>query len=365
MGKILLFATIIATLNSCKQGNNQYVIQEHTINEAVYASGKVFPEQYHFLTPTKPTTILQILVKEGDFVTEGDILVVTGSFDETEKIRLASDQVAIAKRNMGENSAVLQEIQNKINIASQQYQQDKINADRYHELSATKAVSQKEVEDMILTAERSLSELSILREQYNAMKNQLANQLITAELQQVSISNQYSENILQCNISGKVYSILKQSGEIANSGTPVIMVGVDKKFKLELSIDERDISKIRIGQTVYFETNTHPDSLFEATITKINPVMHKETRYFKVEASVSDSAAFYPQSSVEASIIIRENVNVLMIPFNYLHNEDSVLLQSNNDSRVIPVKTGIRINDMIEIKAGIEKGNIILKPYDQ
>jgi multidrug resistance efflux pump len=340
------------------------VVEEHTINEAVYASGEVVPEKYHFLTPTKSTAILQILVNEGDFVTAGEILVITGNSDETEKIRLASDQVAIAKANTGDNSAILREIQNKIDIAGQQYQQDKTNAERYRELSITHAVSQKEAEDKWLVAERSLSELNALQEQYTATKNQLKNQVMTTELQLVNITHQYAENTIRSHISGRVYSILKQRGEVINSDTPVLMVGTENAFKLELSIDERDIDKIKIGQTVYLETNTYPDQHFEATITKIHPVMQKETRYFKVEASVSDTTVFYPQSSVEASIIIRGDVKVLMIPFDYLHNGDSVILQSSPENRIIPVKTGVRINDMIEIK-GIEKGSIILKPACQ
>lgn len=362
--KILLLVIIMVTISSCKQENNRYIIEQHTINEAVYASGEILPEQYHFLKSNKPTSVLQILVKEGDIVSAGDILVLTGNSDETDKIRLASDQVAIAKVNTGEGSAILKEIQSKIDIASKQHELDKVNAERYRKLSVSNAVPRKDMEDKLLVAERSLSELNALREQYTATKNQLKNQLMTAELQLANISHQYAGNTLRSNISGKVYSILKRQGEIVNSDTPVLMVGTDNRFKLELSIDERDISKIRIGQSVYFETNTYPDRQFEAMITKIDPIMQKQSRYFKVEASVAQPTFFYPQSSVEASVIIRENVKVLMIPLNYLHNGDSVLVLSEPEMCMIPVQTGIRIHDMIEI-TGVEKGTVIIKPAHQ
>jgi Multidrug resistance efflux pump len=365
MKKVALFAIVMVMLNSCKDGDSQYIVEEHTINEAVYASGELFPEKYHFLKPTKSTVVLQILAEKDDLVSVGDILVITGNSDEKDKIRLASDQVAIAENNIGENSAILREIQRKIEVASQQYQLDKTNAERYHDLSATNAVSQEVAENKILTAEKSLLELNSLQEQYIIAKNQLRNQLVTAELQLANIFHQHTENIIRSNISGKVYSVFKQPGEIINGNTPVLMVGTDNIFKLELYIDERDIEKVKIGQAVYFETNTYPEKQFEAVIVKVDPVMQKDTRYFKVEASIHDSISFYPQSSVEAAIVIRKNAKVLMIPFDYLNNGDSVLMQSRPKNRMVHIKTGIRINNMIEVEAGIEKGTIILKNAEQ
>lgn len=349
-------------LCACKQNGEQYTVVEHTINEAVYASGEVYPMQYYFLKPPKTAPILQILVKEGDKVSAGDILVIMGSTDETEKIRLAAGQVAIARENASGNSAILNEIQAKRDIAEQQYRQDKTNAERYRKLAVDKAVSPNEAEDRQLAAERSLAEVNALQEQYTAAKNRLNDQLLASELQLADIFRQYNDNAIRSNISGKVYSILKEQGEIAESESPVLMVGVDNAFKLELFIDERDINKITMGQKVWFESNTYPDRQFEACISKIDPVMRKESRYFKVEAVISDSDFFYPQSSVEACIIIRENIKAAMIPFDYLFKGDSVL---QADDKMIPVKTGIRINDLVEVKSGVVTGDMILKPARQ
>ncbi|MCD8263291.1 MAG: HlyD family efflux transporter periplasmic adaptor subunit [Tannerellaceae bacterium] len=364
MKKIISILLLAVFFYSCKQTGEPYIVGEHIINEAVYASGEVYPTQYYFLKSPKTAPILRILVKEGDYVLAGDILVIMGSTDETKKIRLAFDQVTIARENANGNSAILNEIQAKIDIAQQQYQQDKAHAESYHTLAATKAVSLQEAESKLLAAERSLAEVNTLKEQYTVTQNRLNNQLLTTELQLADVSRQYNDNAIRSNISGKVYSILKEEGETADSDTPILMVGVDNAFKLELSIDERDISKITTGQKIYFESNTYPGKQFKAFISKIDPVMRKDLRYFKVEALISDSTFFFPQSSAEACIIIRENANAIMIPFGYL-NGDNICLPSKTEKVMVPVKTGIRINDLIEIKAGIVAGDIILKPAVQ
>ncbi|MCD7937627.1 MAG: HlyD family efflux transporter periplasmic adaptor subunit [Tannerellaceae bacterium] len=363
MKKIISILLLAVFFYSCKQTGEPHTVGEHIINEAVYASGEVYPTQYYFLKSPKTAPILRILVKEGEYVSAGDILVVMGSTDETKKIRLASGQVAIAKENANENSAILNEIQAKIDIAQQQYRQDKVSAERYQTLAATKAVSPQEVEDKLLTAEKSLAEVNALQQQYSSTLRRLNDQILISELQLAEVSGQYNDNVIRSNISGKVYSILKEQGETADSYTPILMVGVENTFKLELSIDERDISKITTGQKVYFESNTYPDRQFKATVFKIDPVMRKESRYFKVEAIINDSIFFYPQSSVEAAIIIREQSKSLMIPFDYLLKKDSVLLPTAN--KAVAVKTGIRINNLIEIKTGIVAGDIILKPAAQ
>lgn len=360
--KIIPIFILAVLLCSCKHNGKPYTVAEHTINEAVYASGEVYPVQYCFLKSPKTAPVLQILVKEGDHVSAGDVLVIMGSTDDAGKIRLAAGQVAIARENANGNSAILNGIQAKIDIAGQQYRQDKTNAERYRKLAVDKAVSPKEAEDKLLAAEKSLAEVNALQEQYTATKNRLNDQLLASELQLADISRQYNDNAIRSNISGKVYSILKEQGEIADSEAPVLMVGVDSVFKLELFIDERDISKIAVGQKVYFESNTCPDRQFEACISKIDPVMRKESRYFKVEAVISGSRFFYPQSSVEACIIIRENVKAAMIPFDCVFKGDSVLQAGD---QMIPVRTGIRINDLIEIKSGVVIGDMIIKPAER
>ncbi|MCD8194372.1 MAG: HlyD family efflux transporter periplasmic adaptor subunit [Tannerellaceae bacterium] len=364
MKKIISILLLAVFFYSCKQTGESHTVGEYIINEAVYASGEVYPTQYYFLKSSKTAPILRILVKEGDYVSAGDILVVMGSTDETEKIRLSANQVAIARENANGNSAILNEIQAKIDIAQQEYQQDKTNAIRYQVLAEDKAVSVQEAESKLLAAERSLAKVYALKEQYTATQNRLNNQLLTTELQLADVSRQYNDNAIRSNISGKVYSIFKEEGEITESESPILMVGVDNAFKLELSIDERDISKITTGQKVYFESNTYPGKQYEAFISKIDPVMRKDTRYFKVEALISDSTFFFPHSSAEASIIIRENANVILIPFGYL-NGDNICLLSKPEKVMVPVKTGIRINDLIEIKTGVLAGDTILKPAAQ
>lgn len=149
-------------------------------------------------------------------------------------------------------------------------------------------------------------------------------------------------------------------GELAKPDEPILMVGSAGKFKLELLVDERDINKVKLGQKVYFETDAFAEKQFEGEVVKIVPVLQRETRSFKIEARVLDNESFYPQSSVEANIMIRENARVMVVPTEYLLEGDSVYLQSDKEQKV-KIIPGTRNGGFIEVKDGVKAGDTITK----
>lgn len=235
-----------------------------------------------------------------------------------------------------------------------------MNAERYKDLALDKAVSEIEAEKAKIQAEMSDTEHQSLQQQYQSLKLELQNKLLQTE-QELALLNQSKEGkLLISNFDGKVYGVNINEGELARPLEPIMLVGSSDKFKLELLVDERDISKIKLGQKVYFETDAYAQEIFEGEIVKIVPVLQKENRSFKVEARVLDKRSFYPQSSVEANIMIRENVQVLVVPKDYLLEGDSILLQRGKEDRV-KVISGTRNGEWVEVKKGIQAGDIITK----
>ncbi len=356
---VAFFACIAA---SCNDTNETYTVTEQTINEAVYASGELFPKEYHIIKSGFPDRILEIPVKEGDIVSKGAVLLVLGTPADDNRLSVLNNQAALAKENMQDNSATLTALQQKITLAKQQYEHDVRNANRYKELLQTQAVSQKDAEQAALSAETSLSDYKNLQQQYIAQKNELTNRLLDVERQLTEARRTQEEKVLTSRIAGKVYNINFKTGELIGADAPIMLIGSPHRYKLELLIDERDINKIMLGQKVFFETDAFKGEAFEAVITKIDPVLQKENRNFKVEARVESTQNFYPQSSVEANIIIREKATALMIPPDYLLKGDSVLFQSaKGEVSKIKVSTGIRNDDFIEIANGLKVGDIIQK----
>ncbi len=342
---------------SCGNEVEEHSVDFKIVNEGVYASGEVYPKDYFILRTDKTERVKEILVHEGSIVKKGDILAILGTVEENEEAKIIQSQIEMAKNNVLDNSTILKEFESKISLAKQKYEIDKINAEKYQELALSKAVSSKEANQMLITSKTSYTEYQNIKNQYKTKKRALLNALLDSKKELLQ-----SKYLLRSYISGKVYSIEKKEGDIVMPEEPIMLIGTDKSFKLELLVDERDISRISKNQEVFFETDIYLGKQFNAKVFRVNPTLQKASRSFKVEAIIKDSTSyFYPQSSVEANIIVKKKEKRMLIPLDYLYEKDSVYIKKDDEVNKIRVTTGTRFKDWIEIKSGLSQGDKILK----
>lgn len=183
MNKITGITFLACITASCGNAYETCTVTEQTFNEAVYASGELFPEEYHIIKSSFPDRILTIPVRENDTVNRGAVVVILGMPADDRRLSVLSSQLALARKNMQDSSATLTALQQKIVLAKQQYGHDSGNAIRYRELLQTQAVSQKDAEQAALLAETSLAAYKNLQQQYAAQKNELAGRLLDVERQ--------------------------------------------------------------------------------------------------------------------------------------------------------------------------------------
>ena len=127
---------------------------------------------------------------------------------------------------------------------------------------------------------------------------------------------------------------------MVNTQTPIAIIGDAESFILELQVDEYDIAQIRLGQKALISMDSYKGKVYEARITKINPIMNDRSRSFTVEAVfVTQPPSLYPNLTVESNILIHTKENALTIPRNYLFN-DSLVILANKEKR--KVTTGLK-----------------------
>jgi multidrug efflux pump subunit AcrA (membrane-fusion protein) len=361
---IIIILILCVLFNACSEKKETYLIEEQTINEFVYASGEILPELFVDIKSTTSSRIHKILVSEGEEIKEGDMLVLLGDIEDIYLENIYLDQLVLAKRNSQEDSDALAEMKIKISYAKDQHDVDLLNLERYQKLSKTKAVSQKELEQAQLQESLSNTEYLRLIHQYNSTKSELQKNVSDAESRFLSARKSNGGRILRSKISGIIYAIEKKEGDNISSQDIILSIGTKDEYKLELLVDERDISKLSKGQKVFFQTDINPNKHFEATVTKINPILQKKSRSFKVEANITSPHQFFPHSSVEANILVRIDSSAILIPNNYLISQDSLLKETKAGYEKIRIEKGLSIKDFIEIKSGLKNGDIIVRNYE-
>lgn len=106
--------------------------------------------------------------------------------------------------------------------------------------------------------------------------------------------------------------------------------------------------------------DSYKGEVFEAIVTKLNPLMNERTKSFLVEAEFTrQPPVLYPNLTVEANIITAVKEKALTIPRNYLV-DDSLVYISNSEKK--SVKTGLKDFQKVEILSGLQSTDVIYKP---
>jgi multidrug efflux pump subunit AcrA (membrane-fusion protein) len=108
--------------------------------------------------------------------------------------------------------------------------------------------------------------------------------------------------------------------------------------------------------------DSYKGRVFEASVTRILPMMNEKNKTFLVEAKFTKSPdQIFPNTSFEANIILNTKDNVLLIPRNYLLNDSTVLDKAGNQVRVV---TGIKDFSRVEIVSGLKASDELIKPTE-
>jgi multidrug efflux pump subunit AcrA (membrane-fusion protein) len=354
----LPLALLLLWLASCsgKQEKTQPTVEN--ISESVYASGVVKSRNQYQVFPTVSGIIQQIMVTEGDVVRKGDPLLKVEN--EAARLNTENAQLAAEYARVSANADKLNELQAAIDLARSKKHNDSLLLVRQRNLWAKQIGTRVDLEQMELNYQNSVTAYRSAVLRYNDLKKQLEFAARQSQKNLQISQTMAGDYTVKSETNGKVYSVLREQGELVSPQIPVAVIGDANEFILELQVDEYDIARVKPGQRVLLNLDSYRGQVFEAEVYKINPAMNERTRSFTVEASfVKAPPELYPNLTTEANIIIQAKENALTIPREYLL-EDS-FVQKENDERV-KVKTGLKDYQKVEILEGLTKEDVIVKP---
>ena len=358
MKHLLVLLAILFFTVSCQQQPEQLQPTVEKISESVYASGVIKSKNQYQVFATVGGLIQKILVKEGDIVQKGDALLVvenTTSRLNAENAQLAADFAA--RNTRGDR---LQELKSTIETARSKMLSDSSLLIRQRGLWAQQIGSRLDLEQRELAYTSSANSYQAALSRYNDLQKQLGFAAAQSR-KQLSISKDIARDYtIRSQAAGRVYSIAKEVGETVNIQSPVAIIGAADDFVAELQIDENDIVRIKNGQRVLLSMDSYKGQVFEAVVTKIDPIMNERSRTFTVAADFTQKpSVLYPNLTTEANILIESKANALTIPRSYLIGDSMVLLVDKTKRKV---KTGLKDYLKAEIISGLTADEVILKP---
>jgi multidrug efflux pump subunit AcrA (membrane-fusion protein) len=356
--KYLLFAFFLLVAMSCKKKTEVTSPTVVNISESVYASGIVKSKNQYQVYSTVNGLIQEIIVTEGDLVKKGDPLFKI--LNEPSRLNSSNAKLASDYADLKANADKLKAAKVNSELAHSKLKNDSLLFVRQANLRKQGVGSVVELEQRELAYKNSVTNYEVSLLTYRDLKRQLEFASNQAE-NNLKISNALAgDYTLKADVDGKVYKILKEKGEFVNTQNPVAILGDASEFILEMKVDEFDIVRLREGQKVLFTMDSYKGQVFEAIVTKIEPLMNEQSRSFTVNAQfISKPAVLYPNLSAEANIVINTKERALTIPRNYLIG-DSVVLVNKDERRRVNV--GLRDYQKVEILSGLSASEVIYKP---
>ena len=345
---------------SCGEDKETVNPKKENITESVYASGVIKSnDQYQVFSPVNGI-IQRIFVTEGDSIKEGGaILQVT---NELAQLNVESAQLGVESASISANRDKLNELRANINFLKTKVQNDSILMERQRRLWDQQIGTRIELEQRELAYKNSIAAYDAAISRYRDLQTQI-NFATEQSRNNLRISKTAAGDFtIKSNMNGKVYSLLKNKGEMVNTQTPIAVIGGDGAFILELQVDEYDIGKIITGQKVLITMDSYKNEVFEAEVTRILPLMNEQTRSFTVEAIFTKRpAALYPNLTTEANIVLQNKENAITIPRDFLVDDSLVILADGTKRKVV---TGVMDFQKVEILSGLTTSDEIMKPVE-
>lgn len=345
-------------LFSCaKKEEVRPVVQD--IKELVFASGDLEWENAYNLTAQSDGILLNADFEVGDKISKGKNVADIDNRSSEVNAEIANEQLAISNENLTPNSPQIQQLEQNIQFAENKYTQDKIQAERYERLYKSQSVAKVEYENMQLTAKNSLSSL-------NALKKQKLQILQQAEIQKIASKGQAENsrivrgfNHITATVSGTVIKKLKSKGDYVRKGDIIATIADDQKVEAALNVDENNIGKIKVGQTVYVKLNTDKNKVYNGKISEILSAFNEQTQSFicKVTFDNTLNASLFG-TQLEANILVGEKKNALLIPRELMGYGNKVNVKGKEQPVII--KSGIVSTDYVEVLSGITKDDVLL-----
>ncbi|TAH27455.1 MAG: HlyD family efflux transporter periplasmic adaptor subunit [Cytophagales bacterium] len=332
--------------------------QISSISESIYASGIVKSQSQYQAFANVSGIVETLFKKEGDSIKIGEpILLISNKAQQLNKENAA---LLASYSDYSANKSKLDEAAQLVALSESRMKLDSTLWVRQSRLWQNQIGSKLDLEQKELAYKNAQLNYKSAQFKLDDLKRLLKlNAEQTKTNFQISLK-QEKDFVLKSELDGVVFSIYKRKGELVTPQSPLAIVGNNKQFVLEMQVDEYDIFRIKEGLKVLLSLDSYKGQVFEANVSRINPIMNERTKTFLVEALfVKAPPKLYPNITFEANIVIQKKENVLLIPRSLLKDDSLVALKNGT---FVKVKVGLKDYKNVEILSGIGAADELVIP---
>ncbi|URA09272.1 efflux RND transporter periplasmic adaptor subunit [Thermospira aquatica] len=189
---------------------------------------------------------------------------------------------------------------------------------------------------------------------------------VIAYIDRAQVGADYALAPVKAPISGYVTSVSVVLGQMISPGTvPVASIGSLTEMDVIISLPERFVRDVEIGQTVYLKVAAYPDERFTATIYRKDLAVDPTSRTLTVRAQIQDPRGkLLSGMFADVSILVRESSKSIVIPSSALveleNGKQAVYVNQDNVAKIRPVSVAFGYKDKVAIQQGLNPGEEVI-----
>lgn len=192
------------------------------------------------------------------------------------------------------------------------------------ELAQLEFTRQKELQQGNAGALKNLQTADAELKTLKAKKSSLQKQL---ELIGINTNTLTSENILSVAsitspISGTISNVTVNIGSYVDANNPIAEIVDNSQLHLDLYVYEKDLQKLKVGQTIHFTLTNNPGKEYDADVYAISNTFEQNTKAISVHAMVKGNKQGLIDGMSITALVSLENATVDAVPTNAIVNHE-------------------------------------------
>lgn len=331
-----LFVSLAAWTAGCGQKDAKVVeertfnvqvqaVEKKTLRPYIEAVGSLKPYEVVIVSSEVDGILQEIRVNEGAAVSKGTLLAVIDDRDYRNEATRAEAAVRQAEATLANTRL---EFQRKDAL----FKEELVTKQQYDDVTTRLAIAEADVD-------RAKAARAIARERLDKTR-------------------------IYSPLGGFVQEKKQAAGNYVRNGTPVFTIVQNHPLKLDFTVTEKEIGKLKTGQDVIFTVDTHPGKEFTGKLKTIYPALEDRTRTLQVEALVPN-----PQNILKPGLFAKVKlytdvaVDTVLIPVTAIIYENAstkVFLVEGDRAKERKIRIGHKYGETMEVTEGLQGGETIV-----
>jgi RND family efflux transporter MFP subunit len=159
-------------------------------------------------------------------------------------------------------------------------------------------------------------------------------------------------------------AVSSQAAGTSNSSVGILVVQDLDTVKVQVEVEERHVSLVRVGSVARVLIDAYPGRLFEACAIRIVHVLDPRSRTLGVEMEIANrDHLLKPGMYARVELIIDRHPNALLVPGEAVQMDGekaSVWVVKDGVVARRPITTGVGEGTLVEVARGLEGGEAVI-----